>query len=197
MRLSLVSGIFMPQANTGQLRIIGGQWRSRRLPVLEQPGLRPTPDRVRETLFNWLQAEIPGARCLDLFAGSGALGFEAASRGAAQVFLVEQQPAACQVLQGNIALLKADHIRLLSVDAMQFLQGPAQPFDVVFVDPPYASDLLAECCQLLEQKQWLAQDASIYIELASGDDLPPLPDNWHIIRGKKAGQVGYYLAKRA
>ena len=187
----------MPQASKGQLRIIGGQWRSRRLPVVEQPGLRPTPDRVRETLFNWLQAELPGARCLDLFAGSGALGFEAASRGASQVILVEQQPAVCRILQGNIELLKADNIRLQSADAMQFLQGAAQPFDVVFVDPPYASQLLTDCCQLLEQKQWLAEDASIYIELPSGDDLPPLPDNWHIIRGKKAGQVGYYLAKRA
>lgn len=197
MQLGLASGIFMPQANTGKLRIIGGQWRSRRLPVLEQPGLRPTPDRIRETLFNWLQSEIPGARCLDLFAGSGALGFEAASRGAAEVVLVEQAAAACQVLQGNIKLLQAENIRLLSLDAMQFLQVPGQPFNVVFLDPPYASELLADCCQLLEQKQWLAEDASIYIELSSGDDLPPLPDNWHIIRGKKAGQVGYYLAKRS
>ncbi len=197
MQLNHASGIFMPQANTGKLRIIGGQWRSRRLPVLEQPGLRPTPDRVRETLFNWLQAEIAGARCLDLFAGSGALGFEAASRGATQVILVEQQPDACQILQGNIELLQADNIRLLSMDAMQFLQVPGQPFDVVFLDPPYASQLMADCCQLLEQQQWLTENASIYIELASGDDLPPLPDNWHIIRGKKAGQVGYYLAKRS
>lgn len=186
----------MPRNNQGQLRIIGGQWRSRMLPVVEQTGLRPTPDRVRETLFNWLQMEIPGARCLDLFAGSGALAFEAASRGASEVTMIEHQAAACNVLRENIKTLKTGVIQLLQQDAMQYLRGSASRYDVVFVDPPYDSQLLAECCQLLEQNHWLNEEASIYLELASKDELPLLPENWQVIRGKKAGQVGYYLATR-
>ena len=186
----------MPDNKVGKLRIIGGQWRSRVLPVIEQQGLRPTPDRVRETLFNWLQAEIPGARCLDLFTGSGALGFEAASRGAKKVLMLEKQGAACEVLKNNIRLLAADNIELHQQDAMTWLATPSESFDLVFVDPPYATDLLAKSCWLLEQNQHLADEAYIYLECPSNQDLPDLPQNWQIIRGKKAGQVGYYLALR-
>jgi 16S rRNA (guanine966-N2)-methyltransferase len=186
----------MPRNQPGRLRIIGGQWRSRVLPVIDQPGLRPTPDRVRETLFNWLQGDIAGARCLDLFAGSGALGFEAASRGAAQVVLVENQPAACQLLQDNISTLGAGQIQLVRQEALRWLAQCRQAFDVVFLDPPYGSGLLGETCALLERQHCLAAEALIYLELASEQGLPELPANWQIIRGKKAGQVGYHLIKR-
>jgi 16S rRNA (guanine966-N2)-methyltransferase len=184
----------------GKLRIIGGQWRSRILPVIEQPDLRPTPDRVRETLFNWLIADIASSHCLDLFAGSGALGFEAASRGAAEVVMLELQAAAYKVLQANAQTLQADNknnstnIKCIQQDALQWLQSCGDKFDVVFLDPPYESDLLTESFRLLEQSGCLAVDAKIYIEHPSQKELPVLPENWQIIRGKKAGQVGYYLA---
>ena len=186
----------MSRTHQGQLRIIGGRWRSRVLPVIEQPGLRPTPDRVRETLFNWLQAELPGSRCLDLFTGSGALGFEAASRGAREVTLVEVEPAICRILLSNIKTLAADNIELVQQDALLWLNKPDRVYDVVFVDPPYASDVLFEICQKLEMNHWLSGRAFIYIELPSKQELPALPVNWQIIRGKKAGQVGYYLLQR-
>lgn len=183
-------------AKPGELRIIGGEWRSRKLPVADVPGLRPSTDRVRETLFNWLQADIAGARCLDLFAGSGALGFEAASRGAREVVLVESDARAQQNLAANIVLLKAQQVQLVRADAMSWLQQAHGPFDVVFLDPPYASHLLAPSCALLEQQHQLAAQAKIYLEYPSQYELPQLPENWQIIRGKKAGQVGYYLAQR-
>lgn len=186
----------MAQNKTGKLRIIGGRWRSRVLPVIEQQGLRPTPDRVRETLFNWLQAEVPDARCLDLFAGSGALGFEAASRGAASLLMLEKQATVCDVLKSNIKLLGAENIQLQQCDALQWLVSATETYDLVFVDPPYNTDLLARSCQLLEQNHLLANEAYIYLECASNQKLPDLPQNWQIIRGKKAGQVGYYLALR-
>lgn len=186
----------MSRSQQGQLRIIGGRWRSRVLPVIEQPGLRPTPDRVRETLFNWLQAEIPGSRCLDLFTGSGALGLEAASRGANRVTLIEVEPAICRSLLSNIKTLAADNIELVQQDARLWLNKSGRGYDVVFVDPPYASDFLFEICQMLEMNHWLSDRAFIYIELPSEQELPELPSNWQIIRGKKAGQVGYYLAQR-
>ena len=180
----------------GELRIIGGEWRSRKLPVAEVPGLRPTPDRVRETLFNWLQADIVSARCLDLFAGSGALGLEAASRGAREVVLVESSVVAQKNLASNIATLKAQQVQLVCADALSWLQQAHPPFDVVFIDPPYASDLLAPSCDLLEQQHLLTAQAKIYLEYDAQRDLPPLPKNWQIIHGKRAGQVGYYLAQR-
>jgi 16S rRNA (guanine966-N2)-methyltransferase len=180
----------------GEVRIIGGEWRSRKLPIADVPGLRPSTDRVRETLFNWLQADIPGSRCLDLFAGSGVLGFEAASRGAREVILVESDMRAQHILAANIELLKARQVQLVRGDARNWLLQPHGPFDVVFVDPPYASDLLAPSCELLERQQQLSPRAKIYLEYPAQYDLPQLPGNWQIIRGKKAGQVGYYLAQR-
>ena len=180
----------------GELRIIGGEWRSRKLPIADVPGLRPSTDRVRETVFNWLQADIAGARCLDLFAGSGALGFEAASRGAREVLLVESHSKAQQNLAANIIMLKAQQVQLVCADALSWLQLAHPPFDVVFIDPPYASDLLAPSCDLLEQQHLLTAQAKIYLEYDAQRDLPPLPKNWQIIHGKRAGQVGYYLAQR-
>jgi len=181
----------------GKLRIIGGKWRSRLLPVIELSGLRPTTDRVRETLFNWLQNDIPGARCLDLFAGSGALGFEAASRGASSVTLLESQAKAAKTLQANIGLLEARNIELIRCDAMKWLTAPvATAFDIVFVDPPFNSDYLHRACQLLEVGGYLSEHGCIYLEMDSKQSLPELPADWHIFREKKAGQVSYYLIRR-
>lgn len=182
------------------MRIVGGRWRSRQLPVADLPGLRPTTDRVRETLFNWLQADIPGAYCLDLFAGSGALGFEAASRGAEQVVMLELQAEAYRKLCDNKKILTADNIQCLQQDAIQWIKTvkmvEQQQFDVVFLDPPYASDLLEEICILLAQSDVLAANAKIYIEHSAQQSLPELPINWQIIRGKKAGQVAYHLLQK-
>lgn len=189
----------------GKLRIIGGRWRSRQLAIVDLPGLRPTTDRVREVLFNWLQADIPGAHCLDLFAGSGALGFEAASRGAAHVTMLELQTDAYKKICDNKRILAADNIQCVQQDAITWLTQAGlnsaekveqKGFDLVFLDPPYASNLLPPACALLEQSQLLAADAKIYIEHPAQQALPELPANWQIIRGKKAGQIGYYLAHR-
>ena len=178
----------------GVLRIIGGTWRSRRLSFPGCPGLRPTPDRVRETLFNWLQPWLPGASCLDLFAGSGALGLESLSRGAGQVVLVEQDGAAVSALRANLALLEARAAEVVQADARVYLQGPARPYDIVFLDPPYASGLLAECCARLASGGWVRQQGLIYLE-AAADETLPLPVTWTLLRSKRAGQVGYHLAR--
>lgn len=179
-----------------QLRIIGGQWRGRRLSFPEVPGLRPTPDRVRETLFNWLAPLISGARCLDLFAGSGALGFEALSRGAAQVVLVDNQPEVIKQLKANLALLQAESAEVIRAKAMAYLNGPALPFDVVFLDPPYQTDWLPSCIERLEQGGWLTAHAWIYLEAPAKAGLPTLPKNWRVVRSKTAGEVGYHLVER-
>lgn len=182
----------------GKLRIIAGDWRSRQLDVVDLPGLRPTTDRVRETLFNWLQNDMPGAHCLDLFAGSGALGFEAASRGCASVVMLENQSRAAQQLSENIVVLQASNITLLQRDAMAWLRHEpvGQVFDIVFLDPPFDSNVLAEACELLEQRHWLADDACIYLETDRHQVLPELPPSWQLVREKKAGQVSYYLVRR-
>ncbi len=180
-----------------KLKIIGGKWRSRLLPVADLPGLRPTTSRVRETLFNWIQNDLPGARCLDLFAGSGALGFESASRGAAFVTLLEIQNQAIAVLRENINTLNADQVQVIPMDAISWLRNiPAETFDVVFIDPPFDSDFLASTCELLEVNHYLSEHACIYLEMNRKQDLPELPENWSVVREKKAGQVGYYLVRR-
>lgn len=185
------------QIKAGKLRIIGGEWRSRILPVVDLAGLRPTTDRVRETLFNWLQNDVPGARCIDLFAGSGALGFEAASRGATSVLMLELQNQAVKTLSDNIQALKVENIKLLQQDAIRWLKSASvDKFDVVFLDPPFDSDYLAQACELLEQQQHLSEFACIYIEMDSKQSLPDLPASWTLVRQKKAGQVSYYLARR-
>lgn len=182
------------KAPLGQLRIIAGQWRSRRLPVADLPGLRPTTDRVRETLFNWLQNDIPGARCLDVFSGSGALAFEAASRGAAHVTAIEKQAVAFDILRKNVELLDAGQIELQFQDGIQWLQNAAvEPYDIVFLDPPFDADYLPEVCTLLQQREWLRSGAAIYIETAAGWPLQELPQQWKAVKQKKAGQVAYYL----
>lgn len=179
-----------------QVRIIGGVWRSRLLHFADAPGLRPTPSRVRETLFNWLQFDIIGCRCLDLFAGSGALGFEAASRGAKRVVMVEQNPQVYSCLATNAAKLSATQVQLVNLDASCYLQTPAEPFDLVFLDPPFATDWIAQSSLGLETYGWLGSQAKIYLETASQSPLNGLPENWRLLKGKVAGEVAYRLYGR-
>lgn len=177
-----------------KLKIIGGTWRSRVISFADLPELRPTPARVRETLFNWLQHELIASRCLDLFAGSGALGFEAASRGANKVIQVEKHPVAYQQLQSNADLLKASQVHAVCADVLQFLaQDSAETFTLVFLDPPFASQLTLPVCQLLAKHHWLAPGALCYVETPAHDNLHGLPDGWQILKQKKAGEVGYHL----
>ena len=184
-------------ASARTLRIIGGVWRGRRLRFPPSPEIRPTPDRVRETLFNWLAARVPGARCLDLFAGSGALGLEALSRGAAHATFVERDPAAASEICARLAQWGAHAASVEQTDARGFLaRPPAAPFDIVFLDPPFASTLLDETAARLEQGGWLADGALIYVE-SPADATPRLPAAWTPLKAKRAGEVGYHLYSRA
>lgn len=177
------------------LRIIGGRWRGRKLNFPEVAGLRPTGDRIRETLFNWLAPSISGARCLDLFAGSGALSLEALSRGAEEAVMLENHPAAAAQLRQNLALLKSDKGKLITEDSLAWLSRAApesKGFDVVFVDPPFQQNLWQRALDALHQNHWLAPGAAIYIE--SGRDIPyQTPQSWNLHRDKQAGQVCYRL----
>lgn len=186
-----------PAKGTNQLRIIGGQWRGRKLGFPDVDGLRPTGDRIRETLFNWLAPDIRGARCLDLFAGSGALGLEALSRGAGASLLVERDAKAAAQLRANLALLKADQGSLINADALTLLQqgNSATPFDVVFVDPPFQLNLWQAVVDALETGGWLADEAIVYIE-SGRESAYQVPPNWTLHRDKQAGQVSYRLFYR-
>ena len=190
----------LPQGNKGnnRVRLIGGSHGGRRLQFSAAMGLRPTADRVRETLFNWLQQDIAMARCLDLFSGSGALGFEAASRGAAHVTMIESQRNIFRSLQQNLSLLQLqDVIRLVNADALHWLQGSAEMYQLVFLDPPFNKKLMQPVIDQLECGGWLAPGALIYLEQDLHEESPQLPDNWRIIRDKTAGQVRYQLVERA
>ena len=175
------------------LRIIGGTWRGRKLRFPASAAIRPTPDRVRETLFNWLGTRTPGARVLDLFAGSGALGLEALSRGASHVTFVEQDEAAVRELRARLAEWQAGDASVQRADALRYLTGEARPFDLVFLDPPFGSELLSEAARRLEERGWLRSGAFIYVECAARAGLPPLPARWRLLKAKQAGEVGYHL----
>ena len=179
--------------NARMLRIIGGRWRGRKLRFPASAGIRPTPDRVRETLFNWLAGASQGAACLDLFAGSGALGLEALSRGAAHVTFIEQDAAAVRELRTRLTEWQAAGARVVRDDALRYLSSTAQPFDIVFLDPPFDSQLLERAAMLLESQPWLQPDALIYVECAARAGPPPLPPSWRLLRAKRAGEVGYHL----
>ena len=183
-------------AGAGRIRIIGGSLRNSRLLVPELPGLRPTPERVRETLFNWLAPVIDGARCLDLCAGTGALGIEASSRGAAGVQFVERDARAAQALRENLARLRVEGAQVATLEAGAFLRGAAQACDVVFLDPPFALDLWAELAHQLEAGGWLAANALIYVE-SSRAGVPNLPPNWSVHREGRAGEVRFALYRRS
>ncbi|AIU68390.1 16S rRNA (guanine(966)-N(2))-methyltransferase RsmD [Vibrio coralliilyticus] len=182
--------------STGFVRIISGLWRGRKLPVHDAEGLRPTTDRVKETLFNWLAQDVPQANCLDLFAGSGGLGFEAASRQADKVTMIELNPNAFKQLEKNIAALNSDNLTAINSDALSFLQQAGTPHHVVFIDPPFRKGLLEQTVTLLESNGWLANDAMIYIETEKELALEGIPTNWHLHREKTAGQVSYRLFER-
>ncbi|ELY2906313.1 16S rRNA (guanine(966)-N(2))-methyltransferase [Cronobacter dublinensis subsp. beijingensis] len=183
-------------SGSGQIRIIGGQWRGRKLPVPDSPGLRPTTDRVRETLFNWLAPYLVGARCLDCFAGSGALGLEALSRYAASATLLEMERGVAQQLQKNLATLKSSAGKVVNTNTLNFLSQNGEPHDIVFVDPPFRKGLLEETLTLLETRAWLAPQALIYVESEVENGLPPVPASWQLHREKVAGQVAYRLYLR-
>ncbi len=175
------------------LRIIGGTWRGRKLRFPAGPDIRPTPDRVRETLFNWLGARVPGARCLDLFAGSGALGLEALSRGATHVTFIEHDPRAARELSAHLAEWGAVGARVECQDALAFLRGGGETFDIAFLDPPFASGLVGAAAELLTGRPWLNEGARVYVECAASAGVPELPASLTALKSKRAGEVGYHL----
>ncbi len=175
------------------IRIIGGQWKRQRLPVIDAPGLRPTADRVRETLFNWLGQELHGLRCLDMFAGAGALGFEAASRGAAYVLALEKNPKVAQQLRRNRERLMATQIEIIATDAIKYADRlPDHHFDVIFLDPPFTDNLLFPALQVASRL--LSANGFIYVESAT--IFTPHP-NLVVTRHDRAGKVHYYLLRKA
>lgn len=179
-----------------EIRIIGGRLRSRKLRFPDAEGLRPTPDRVRETLFNWLRDGIEGARCLDLYAGSGALGFEAVSRGARRVVMVDAQKAVTQSLKEHCGTLDVPEVVVVSANARDFLKGNAEVFDVVFLDPPFRRGWLPSAGALLERGGWLASHAWLYVEAEREFDFSTLPPAWRSVRQGLAGDVAYRLYQR-
>lgn len=184
------------RVKSNSIRIIAGTWRGRRLPVLDSLGLRPTTDRVRETLFNWLMHDVAGAHCLDVFAGSGALGIECLSRGAQFVQFIESQSAVAGHLQHHLDLLLHDKARasILRKSALEVLQHrSAKAFDLVFLDPPFESDLLAQVLPLLETNGWLSESALVYLEQDSNQPSAQVPVSWTLYREGKAGQSAYRL----
>jgi 16S rRNA (guanine966-N2)-methyltransferase len=186
------------KSQSGRLRIVAGNWRSRLLDIADVPGLRPTSARIRETVFNWLAPSIQGARCLDLYAGTGALGLEALSRGARSTVFVEQSARAVRTLNGNIETLGADGAIVWQMDALQYLDREhPERFDVVFLDPPFATDMLEELCRLLAERQMLANDACIYLEQDRSAPEPNLPEGWQVLKNKTAGNVRYMLIQQA
>ncbi|MBZ9611246.1 16S rRNA (guanine(966)-N(2))-methyltransferase RsmD [Rheinheimera maricola] len=181
----------------GEVRVISGKWRGRKLAVLDAAGLRPTTDRVKETLFNWLMHDISGAIVLDCFAGSGSLAIEALSRFAAKATLVERDTVVARHLQQNLQKLQCDNAQVVNQDCLSWLSGHAtQQFSVVFIDPPFRQGLALDCCQALEQQQWLTQDALVYLETEKELLLTAVPANWRLIKEKIAGQLAYRLYQR-
>jgi 16S rRNA (guanine966-N2)-methyltransferase len=181
--------------NKGSIRIIGGSHRGRKLPVLMSEGLRPTTDRVKETVFNWLMPFIQDSLCLDCFAGSGGLGFEALSRGASHVSFVELNKAAAQQLLENQRLLKSSNISIVNSDVLIFIEKSINKFDIVFIDPPFRKNLVEQTAKQLDQHS-LADNALIYVEMESEDNNQQLPTNWTLLKEKIAGQVVYRLYQK-
>ena len=180
----------------GVVRIISGQWKGRKLPVLDVQGLRPTTDRVKETLFNWLMQDIHGKKVLDCFSGSGSLALEALSRHAESALLLEMDAKAARQLSQHLQTLQCQNAQVLQVDTLAHLAKPATThFDLVFIDPPFRQGLVDKCCHLLE-KGWLTADALIYLECEKELPISNLPSNWRIIKEKIAGQLAYRLLQR-
>ncbi len=187
----------MGNRKAGTVRIIGGEWRGSRLPVPDLPGLRPSGDRGRETLFNWLQMHIRGSRCADLFAGSGVLGLEAASRGAAEVTLIEKSKRAAGILRESVQRLGARHVQVLETDACTWLDGcESQTLDIVFIDPPFGSGLELRVLELLSQRNCLAHGGCAYLETARETPAPEPGPGWEVVREKTLGDVRMQLFKK-
>ena len=184
-----------PQKQTskamGEVRVIAGLWRGRKLPVLNAEGLRPTTDRVKETLFNWLMMDVANARCLDCFAGSGSLGIEALSRQAQAVVFLEKFANAAQQLKKNLASLKTDKGTVINTDTLAYLaqKNNDNSFDIIFIDPPFHHQFVPQILPLLQQNNWLAENALIYVETEKNHPPLPLAENWQIIKEKSAGMV--------
>lgn len=178
-----------------QFRIIAGEWRGRRFSFPDVEGLRPSPDRVRETVFNWLAPIISGARCLDLYAGSGALGLEALSRGADEVLFVDHDRAALAAIEGHLKVLGCTRGRANHSTVTAYLSSPPTSFDVVFMDPPFNQGMLASAAMLLAADSWVKPGAFVYLEAEAGLGEPVLPPGWTLHRSGRAGKVGYHLAR--
>ncbi len=184
-----------PQKQTskamGEVRVIAGLWRGRKLPVLNAEGLRPTTDRVKETLFNWLMMDVANARCLDCFSGSGALGIESLSLQAQAVFFLKKFASAAQQLKKNLASLKTDKGTVINTDTLAYLaqKNNDTPFDIIFIDPPFHHQFVPQILPLLQQNNWLAENALIYVETEKNHPPLPLAENWQIIKEKSAGMV--------
>jgi len=178
------------------LRIIGGDWRSRKLTFIDAPGLRPTPDRIRETLFNWLQGKVYGSRCLDLYAGSGALGLEALSRGANKVVFIEKSKAVATQLETNLAILKAKNARVYQDDALSFLNKQTSQFDIIFLDPPYRQGLLEKTLKIIKQQNLLHQHSLIYLEHEAEHTIDWESFELETLKQSKAGQVNCFLLEQ-
>lgn len=184
-------------ATPGEVRIISGKWRGRKLPVLDADGLRPTTDRVKETLFNWLMHDIDGAAVLDCFAGSGSLAIEALSRHASIATLVERDSRLAKHLMLNLQRLKCDNAQVINQDCLSLLTTqPTQQYDIVFIDPPFRKALAQPCCAALEQNSWLANGALIYLETEKELVLSAIPASWRLLKEKIAGQLAYRLFQR-
>lgn len=187
----------MKKKRPGTVRIIGGKWRGTRLPVPDLPGLRPSGDRSRETLFNWLQADIHGATCVDLFAGSGVLGLEAASRGAAEVTLIEKSRVAASVIRESAQRLDSGHVQVVQTDAIEWLKGcEPQSLDIVFIDPPFSSGLQSRAIELLAGSDCLRKGGLVYLETPRDNPLQAPPPGWEISREKLLGEVRMQLLKK-
>jgi len=182
------------RGSAGQFRIIAGRWRGRKLKFPALEGVRPTADRVRETLFNWLQPVIQGSDCLDLFAGSGALGLEALSRGAAAVTFVDRSPVLVRAIAAHLGQLDCGAGAALCSDARSFLQRAPGHYDLIFLDPPFGSGLLRELCQMIDDQACLKPGGRIYLEHEAGTGPPELPAGWRMLRSARAGNVSYHLA---
>lgn len=183
-----------PNQPPGRFRIIGGRWRGRRFDFDAIPGLRPTPDRVRETLFNWLQPTIAGAACLDLYAGSGALGLEALSRGAARCVFVDREPRALKAIGAHLAALGCADGTLVHAEAGNFVRHTDERFDLIFIDAPFASRPWEQLLGLIDARGLLRAGGGVYLENLAADGAPALPAGWRLARSKRAGRVGYHLA---
>ena len=194
--MTIKPGAANKKPRPGRLRIVAGKWRSRVLDIADVPGLRPTSERIRETLFNWLAPSIQGARCLDLFAGTGALGFEALSRGATQVVFVDSSRRAIKAIEKSTKILDATGAVVHYGDAADYLRSATRAsFDIIFLDPPFADDRLGELCGLIDERGLLAPGGRIYLEQDRAKPETPLPDGWQVRKNKTAGNVRYMLVE--